>query len=234
MLEDDISSLGAETNLEKDLDSIAGDIGDAIDEYKDPIEAQEELEDAMAVTLASEKFTYTELQPMVISSFSCHEDFLNIITPMEFEEMVELFVKYDVNKNIRLDKFEARKLLYDIKLEANIIASVEFIRTIAAFGKPDICFDEYCRFVVMIKNEVESVYPYRGFLDLIKKTPLGFLEHQTDIRGLKIKFFLLEEKIPPKIVRVIVEVILSFNSPIILCDLSSFEVSNRRQLLLHR
>ena len=41
---------------------------------------------------------------MIVSGFRCPDDYVNVLTPMEFEEMVKFFLEYDVDGSKTIDK----------------------------------------------------------------------------------------------------------------------------------
>ena len=43
-----------------------------------------------------------ELPAMTVGNFTCHEDFISDLTPMEFEEIVAKFILVDVSKSLTI------------------------------------------------------------------------------------------------------------------------------------
>ena len=51
----------------------------------------------------------------------CPLQYLNSLTPMEFDEMVLMFNEYDVDKSNTIDKHEARKILFNLGLDHTMV-----------------------------------------------------------------------------------------------------------------
>ena len=121
-----------------------------------------------------------------------HPAFNGLVSPMQFEEIVALFDYIDVNNNGFIDKFEARRLLFDLKMDASLVAAEKLLALISIAGAPDINFDEWTRFIVNLKNKDSRLLDYSSVLDIISQSVLGRLEAQSSIRNLDITFFRVE------------------------------------------
>ena len=75
------------------------------------------LGDVEAEDLAEDAKTYYSLNQLVVDGFKCPDQFIDKLTPMEFEEMVGLFVSFDTDGSKTIDKHEAKKLLQYIDVE---------------------------------------------------------------------------------------------------------------------
>ena len=131
---------------------------------------------------------------MVIDGFKCPKHLMTKISPMEFEEMVHLFQTYDANGSGDIDKHEARKILLAMDLEATLEKAEELIAQVDADGSGEIDFDEFCDFVVLVKNGDERFKMFDNLLDAVSDTPLGILEKNAKTQGFEIKFQVVEER----------------------------------------
>lgn len=135
---------------------------------------------------------YYDSHAMIVDGFRCPDQFIDALTPMEFEEMVTLFKTYDVNGNGTIDKHEARKILFSLGMDSSLERADELIKLVDADGSGEIDFPEYCRFIILVKNGDERFASFSGMVDKIKETPLGELEHQLVMRNLRSHFVTIE------------------------------------------
>ena len=61
--------------------------------------------------IAADQQKYYEENALEVEGFKCPMEFLNIITPMEIEEIVNLFLKFDTDKSNSIDKHETKNIL---------------------------------------------------------------------------------------------------------------------------
>ncbi len=113
---------------------------------------------------------------------------------MEFEEMVSLFTKFDSNKSGTIDKHETKKILNFLGMDSSLERAEELLNIVDADKSGEIDFDEFCKFIVMIKRGDERLSSFGSLLEKINSTPLGELERQCKNRDLKIKFIIVEER----------------------------------------
>jgi len=88
--DDDISSLG-----DNDLN------GEGVDMDIDSIRELDMDDDELT---EAKKRDNTEGYVLEISGFQCPEEYVNVLTPMEFEELVRMFMEYDVDGSRTIDK----------------------------------------------------------------------------------------------------------------------------------
>ena len=129
---------------------------------------------------------------MEVDGFECPDDLLDKLLPMEFEEMVNLFRTYDANDSGTIDKHEARKILQSLGMDASLDKAEELLNIVDADGSGEIDFDEFCHWIVMIKDGDERFASFNEMLSKINNTPLGDLEHQAQLRGFTLKFETIE------------------------------------------
>ena len=108
--------------------------------------------------------------------------------------MVNMFKLYDANGSGDIDKHEARKILEALGMDASLEKAEELLNIIDENGTGEINFEEFCRFICMIKDGDDRLAGYGGLLGKLNDTPLGTLEHQTKQRHLALKFLLIEER----------------------------------------
>ncbi len=196
---DDLSSLGEDYTMSnaKDLRqaSIASELGaddeDGIVDLKVSISVEKkELEDEEVddEEIDREKNCVEEIQFLVEGLF-LHDAFRGMISPTEFEEIVYMFKTLDVSRNGLIDKFEARKILFNLDMDASLSNAEALLSITILSGAKEMNFDEFCRFFVMIKNGDPRVMPFARLLDFLHESILGRLEHQATMRNMTITFY---------------------------------------------
>ncbi len=68
----------------------------------------------MGIGVDQDKKKPKEEHTLEYKGYVCPQEYVNDYTPMEFEELVEQFIKYDIDESHSLDKFELQKLLHDM------------------------------------------------------------------------------------------------------------------------
>jgi hypothetical protein len=137
---------------------------------------------------------YLEKHAMVVDGFKCPDEFVKIITPMEFEELVNLFTKFDVDHSNTIDKHETKKVLLYLGMEASMDMAKELLEIIDIDKSGEIDFNEFCNFIVMLKRGDPRLQGYGAMLQHLNSTPLGELERQASGRNLKIRFVIVEKR----------------------------------------
>jgi len=149
--------------------------------------AAKELED-------SKKQYHHDEYELVAYGRYCPEELVNQLTPMEFEEIVLMFNKYDVDNSDSIDKHEARKILFDLGLDFGLEKAEELFNIIDENNTGEINFDHFCNFYMMVKKGDERLTGFGELLEQIKNTPLGVIEAQAKSRNLQVKFITVEER----------------------------------------
>ena len=137
---------------------------------------------------------YLEQHAMVVDGYKCPDEFIKIITPMEFEEMVNLFTKFDVDHSNTIDKHETKKILLYLGMDASLDMAKELLEIIDVDKSGEIDFNEFCNFIVMLKRGDPRLQGYSSMLDVLNSTPLGELERQASSRNLNIRFVIVEKR----------------------------------------
>jgi hypothetical protein len=92
--DDEVSSLG-------DHDTVGtGSIEDEIENIQDTDFGGMD-EDALS---ESKRKANAEEYVLEINGFRCPDDYINVLTPMEFEELVAMFMEYDVDGSKTIDR----------------------------------------------------------------------------------------------------------------------------------
>ena len=123
-----------------------------------------------------------------IEGFICPKHLVTKISPMEFEEMVHLFKTYDANGSGDIDKHEARKILQAMELDASLEKAEELIALVDKDGSGEIEFDEFCEFIVLVKEGDERYAKFDAIMANVKETPLGKLEAAAKTQGFSVRF----------------------------------------------
>lgn len=131
---------------------------------------------------------------MVVDGFKCPDEFTLVLTPMEFEEMVNLFVMFDADKSGTIDKHEAKKILSHLGMDASIDRAEELLLMIDEDSGGTIDFNAFCKFIVLIKRGDERLVDFNSLIESINQTPLAALEQQAKIRGLDMEFHFVDKR----------------------------------------
>jgi hypothetical protein len=200
--DDDISSLGEDPtvagkdpnqrieDVDRDRERLTGleEEDDDEEKQKEPEPEPDDFDE-----LNPDAFKLFHLEPEFnVSGFTLHRAFEGLLTPMEFEEVVAIFMDIDVNENRLIDKFEARKILFNMNIDASLVAAEKYLSLLTVTGAPDVTFDEFCKFVVNLKNKDNRLYEYVTFMDQIYSSVLGRFEQLSLARNFVIKFFRVE------------------------------------------
>lgn len=137
---------------------------------------------------------YLEKHAMIVDGYKCPDEFVKIITPMEFEEIVNLFTRFDVDHSDTIDKHEIKKVLLYLGMEASMDMAKELLEIIDVDKSGEIDFGEFCNFIVMLKRGDPRLEGYSSMLQVLNSTPLGELERQASSRNLKIRFVIIEKR----------------------------------------
>lgn len=144
--------------------------------------------------VAADERKYLEMHAMVVDGYKCPDEFVKIITPMEFEEIVNLFTKFDVDHSDTIDKHEIKKVLLYLGMEASMDMAKDLLEIIDVDKSGEIDFNEFCNFIVMLKRGDPRLQGYSSMLQVLNSTPLGELERQASSRNLKIRFVIIEKR----------------------------------------
>lgn len=139
------------------------------------------------------KFVDDEYE-LCVNGYKCPLDYVNLFTPMEFEEVVQNFITYDVSGSQTIDVHEIRKILNDLGQDNSMENAQKLLRAVDEEDTGVLDFDHFCKFILMIKQGDARVAMVSELIDKLHTTPLGILEAQAKQKGLRFKFVLLEER----------------------------------------
>jgi len=100
-----------------DLSTLGGDDNEATITQVEQLDENHSVSNSVAAgdmdaeDIDADNRRYYEANQLVVEGFKCPDEFINVLTPMEFEEMVNLFVTFDANKSGTIDRHEAKKIL---------------------------------------------------------------------------------------------------------------------------
>lgn len=81
-------------------------------------------------------------------------------------------------------------------MDSSLEQAEELLNIVDTDQSGEIDFDEFCTFIIMLKRGDERMTKYQQLLTNIRNTPLGNLEHQCELRELKMQFVTIEEREP--------------------------------------
>lgn len=188
---EDISTIGFDMDNDSSVySSIAG---------KEGGDGNEIMGDLDEDDIEADKAKYFAENAMVVDGFKCPDEYINLITPMEFEELVSLFTRFDSNHSGTIDVHETKKILHFLGMDFSIEKAEDLLRIVDTDGSGEIDFSEFIGFIIMIKRGDERLKGFSTMLDKINSTPLGELERQATSRDFKIEFQVVEIR-PPSLV----------------------------------
>ena len=79
-------------------------------------------------------------------------------------------------------------------MDSSLAEAERLLSIVDTKGTGEIDFDEFCTFFIMLKRGDERLSQYNELLNNIRNTPLGNLEHQCEVRELKMNFITIEER----------------------------------------
>ena len=79
-------------------------------------------------------------------------------------------------------------------MDSSLAEAERLLNIVDVKGTGEIDFDEFCTFFIMLKRGDERLSQYNELLNTIRNTPLGNLEHQCELRELKMNFITIEER----------------------------------------
>lgn len=78
----------------------------------------------------AERAKFAEEFSIEVYGRKCPDQYINMITPMEFEEIVIMFNEYDVDKSNTIDRHEARKILFNLGMDYSLSQTDELFAII--------------------------------------------------------------------------------------------------------
>lgn len=175
---EDISTIGVEWENQSSV--LSPSVGQSVQGDLDEEDFQADLEQ------------YYKENELIVDGFKCPDEFINKITPMEFEEMVNLFNRFDVNRSGTIDKHETKMILHFLGMDFTLEKAEELLQLVDIDKSGEIDFDEFCEFIVLIKRGDERFSNFSSLIDKLHSSPLGELERQAMYRELKTSFKIVE------------------------------------------
>ena len=84
-----------------------------------------------------------------------------------------MFCDYDINKGGTLDLYEIQKVLFSMGIKNLEEKAIELMEIVDVDGSGEIDFDEYCRFVILLKKGEGAFAEFGDVLSAMSQTPLG-------------------------------------------------------------
>lgn len=119
------------------------------------------------------------------NGFVCPEEFKDKFTPLEFEQVVNMFCEFDANGNGTIDYYEAQKIAYALGAADSAEKASRLMKLIDLDGSGEVEFPEFCRFFILLKKGDGAFAEFKGFLDLVYETPLGTFETRQSASSLQ-------------------------------------------------
>ena len=130
---------------------------------------------------------------LIVNGVQCPPEFTHLLTPMEFEKMVEMFSSHDVEKTGYIDMKKVRDFYEMIEVDIPNFRMDQIISELTVESNGSVRFEEMCRFSVLLKTSSESrLKEISAKLARNKTTPVVEIYNQAAKRGLKVEFIALE------------------------------------------
>jgi hypothetical protein len=109
-------------------------------------------------------------------------------------QLVQMYCDYDTDNSGTIDIYEVQKILFTMGIQDFEKKAVELMEIVDVDGSGEIDFEEFCRFIILMKKGEGAFAEYNKLLDMMSETPLGMLEAQAKVRNLTMKFQVIEER----------------------------------------
>lgn len=136
----------------------------------------------------------TEEHKLVVQGYECPSRFVNDFAPDEFEELVNMFVKYDIDESKSIDIHEIRKLLHDMDLDHTMDTATELLELLDEDGSGQLEFSEFAEFFARIKRGDSKLRGYAKLTEALNETPLAILDMEAKKRHLVLTARVVEER----------------------------------------
>ena len=127
--------------------------------------------------------------------FVCPQKYVNDFTPSQYEEMVEMFQTYDVDKSRTIDVQEIRKLLSDLDMGHQMDEAMKLMQELDTDGSGEMDWDEFCEFFSRIVRGDTSLRGFAKLTEQLNETPVSMLAEQAKKRDMEVGYKLLEERV---------------------------------------
>ena len=127
--------------------------------------------------------------------FVCPQKYVNDFTPAQYEEMVEMFQKYDIDKSLTIDTQEIRALLCDLDMEHAMDSAVKLMTELDTDGSGEMDWDEFCEFFSRIVRGDSTLRGFAKLTEQLNETPVSMLAEQSQKRDMEVDYKLKEERV---------------------------------------
>ncbi|CAM9256179.1 unnamed protein product [Ascophyllum nodosum] len=131
---------------------------------------------------------------MRVGKYVCPSAYVNVFTPIEFEEIVDLFDKFDEDRSGELSINEMRTLLFQSDMGFDENCARDLLRELDEDESGLIDFGEFCTFLARVKAGDLKLKRFGGLIHVLNATPVGILEEQCFKRRLKVSYHIVDER----------------------------------------
>ncbi|CAM9173174.1 unnamed protein product, partial [Phaeothamnion confervicola] len=129
-----------------------------------------------------------------MGNFVCPPQLVNDFTPLEFEEVVHLFEKYDDDQSGTLDVTEVRHMLQELQVDYDEAHALQLLKKVDTDGSGRLDFAEFCVFLARVKAGDKKLRGLGALTALLNETPAAVLQQQAAARGLTVEYRIVEER----------------------------------------
>eukprot|EP00752_Nemacystus_decipiens_P009918 g8850.t1 len=134
------------------------------------------------------------VRELTFGTHVCPEEYINAFTPMEFEEIANLFDKYDEDRSGELDIPEMCKLMLESDMDYDETSARKLLEELDEDKSGLIDFQEFCAFIARIKAGDSKLKGFAVLTETLNTTSIGVLEEQCIKRHLKASYEIVEER----------------------------------------
>ena len=131
---------------------------------------------------------------MECGGYVCPDCYVNDVTPLEFEELVELFKKFDADGSGAVDEAEMFQMMKKMEMEHSLDQAKEFMNVVDKDGSGQLEFGEFVALIAMVKRGDKSLRGFAKLVDELQSTPSAVLEAEASKRGLKLRYCFVERR----------------------------------------
>ena len=130
-----------------------------------------------------------------IDGHACPDQYVNDFTPLEFEEIVDLFKEFDKDKSGYIDEEELCEMMRALEMDHSLAKAKEMMLEIDEDGSGELEFGEFCALLAKVKRgDVGNLHGFAKLTEDIKATPVSVLNIEVLKRGLKSKYRFVETR----------------------------------------
>lgn len=90
-------------------------------------------------------------------------------------QLVQMYCDYDTDHSGTIDIYEVQKICFTMGIKDFEKKAIELMKIVDVDGSGEIDFDEFCRFIILMKKGEGAFQEFNKLLDIINETPIGMI-----------------------------------------------------------